>query len=502
MITNTFYRPSYLQGAYNPIIWSVLSDATTNTDFKYVFDVYKDGVFIIRLKQRPNPQAVGMTDVSAIAQGYLQVNQPQAPVLQGETTIDWPNYEVYSTNGSLSAHFTVRVGEEFTFNGVTQIYNGVTNVPGQPAFTLYSANAQTATVPIHVWPSSVDFRRQQFAMSNDTTLAGAYGEDPVTGRVYDHGLATQQLGDLAYPLSCAPLSQSVYAFDKGVLSYINWSANVADANNRPIYGFKFAVINGTTSVTELTFDIPMTTVYGYAQRSSCEEQLAAQLAPEFDIVHVLMSPDDIVYVLNDLLSEAYVLQPGDRIEIQGYNLGNESPCGFGDPVTELSVFTILEYCEPQLYPRVRLSWLNTLGGRDYLNFTALTEKVIDVTQESYYQSEMNWASLTPVQTNVTYPTNNLGVQGGEKIYNKSLKTAYKVQTDWLTQDYVNLVEGLVASPQVIAYIKEGEDAFADYMPYAVKVKQTNYVTKSVRQGKIVQVSFDIELTHVQKIQNA
>ena len=94
MITQVTYRPAYLAGAYNPIIWSCFSDKILQPDFKYVFDVYQNGVKILRLKQRPNPSGHGMVDISQIAQGYLQVNNPNAPLVQVETTIDYTVGEV------------------------------------------------------------------------------------------------------------------------------------------------------------------------------------------------------------------------------------------------------------------------------------------------------------------------------------------------------------------------------------------------------------------------
>ena len=71
MITQINYAPSYLQGVYNPIIWSVTSNQIAQPNFSYVFDVYINGTFEIRLKVKPNPSGAGMIDVSQICQSYL-----------------------------------------------------------------------------------------------------------------------------------------------------------------------------------------------------------------------------------------------------------------------------------------------------------------------------------------------------------------------------------------------------------------------------------------------
>jgi hypothetical protein len=502
MITTINYAPSYLQGAYNPIIWSVTSNKINEIDFKYVFDIYKDGVKIIRIKQRANPAGAGMIDLSTLTQGYLLVNEPNNPILQGETTIDWQGLNhIYADNGTMSAHFEIYAGEEYTSGGITQIYNGVTNVPGTPAFILRSATAVAGlSIPVHVWPSSVEYRQQQWAMSNYNTISGAYGQDPATGKIYDHGLATTLYDGLAYPLMFNKLEQDLYPTDKMVLSWINWSPYVTFPR-RIIYGFRFKWYNAAGALVR-TDDKPCTTATGYDARALCTDLILAQLEAKYDLIHVLASPHDLAWAVSDGTFTAPV---GGRIEIQGYDAGI-GVCILGDPITEKITINLIEECEPALYPRVRLSWLNALGGRDYLNFTMFTEKTIETTQATYAQEQMQWSSLKPVQTGVTYPINNLGIAGGDKIYNKQAKTTYKIMTDWLDQEQADLLESLIKSPQVVAYIHDGNDSpftpgFGNEFAYTVNVKQNSYATKNVRQLKLVQGTFDIEVALQQKLQN-
>ena len=492
MITTVTYRPAYLAGAYNPIIWSCFSDKILQPDFKYVFDIYQNGTKILRLKQRPNPSGHGMIDISQVAQGYLQINNPNAPLVQGETTIDYNLGRVYSDNGTMSSQFHVLVGEEYNNGSGLFIYNGITNAVGEPQYGLYSGKSGYSTLPVHVWPSSVDYRRQQYAMSNYTSLSGAYGLDPINDRVYDHGYAAT-ISRRAYPLMHNKTEQDLYTFDKMVLSFINWSAFPGSPNDRTIYGFRYRFYNAAGTLVQ-TSDIPVTTVAGSGPRVTCSATITnAQLAAQYDLLHVLASPDDLVTAIGG----SAVAQAGGRIEIQGYSKG--TACAFNQPITENVIINLLEYCEP-LYPRVRLSWLNDLGGRDYLNFTMLMEKSINTTQQSYSQEEINWSSTTPVPLGVTAPPQNLATQGGNKTYNKQAITSFKISSDWLDQEQVDLLEGLVKSPQVLAYIHTGA-AFDDDFPYQVTVKQTSYTSKNVRQNKLTQATFDVEVTITQKIQN-
>jgi len=103
--------------------------------------------------------------------------------------------------------------------------------------------------------------------------------------------------------------------------------------------------------------------------------------------------------------------------------------------------------------------------------------------------------------NSTPPINNLGIRGGTKSYNKDVTTTRKIMTDWLTQEEVELLEGLQKSPQVMAYLHDPNNPLSDDYPYTVNVVNTSYTTKNVRQVKLVQATIDIQYVMKQKIQN-
>ena len=65
-ITNTLQSPPIWSAAYNPIIWMIESDKTTEYKFRYVFDVYVDNNPKVRFKVPPNPQGKGLIDVAAL----------------------------------------------------------------------------------------------------------------------------------------------------------------------------------------------------------------------------------------------------------------------------------------------------------------------------------------------------------------------------------------------------------------------------------------------------
>jgi hypothetical protein len=129
------------------------------------------------------------------------------------------------------------------------------------------------------------------------------------------------------------------------------------------------------------------------------------------------------------------------------------------------------------------------------------EKEISTTNESYSQEQINWNATTPVPLGVLDPSQYLMLQGGTKVYNKMANTSWSIQSDFLEQDQVDLLEGLQKSPQVFAYIHQDGNAFSDYTPYPVTITGGSYKVKNVKQVKLVQGEFTIALTIPQKLQN-
>lgn len=487
MITQINYAPSYLQGTYNPIIWSVQSDETYQDNFSYVFDVYINNVFEIRLKVKPNPVGAGMIDISQICQAYLIDTIP-------ETTINTTTfYHIFADNGNSSLHTFIICGEEF---GTTPIiYDGNGNV-GEPDFYLYAGTlGNQIDVPVHVWNSSLPHQQQQDGMSNGITLSGGYGILPSQTITYDWGDALNY-NTLAYPLSHATLNQKVYYNDMNVLSYINWTQYPSILDDAYISFLVLSYYDQFGNIIVSNLPISTDAIAGYFQKGVCSDVIIAPLTAEFDIIHVQCRLASLIEMINLYVGGLYVMAPGEYIEVQMYNHLSGFGCIENVPITQKSRFTMLEDCET-LYTRVRLSWLNDLGGRDYMNFTAFMEKETKTTNSNYYKETMDWSGYSPVAPNITNPNYNLQTKGGDVIYNKQAMTSWTLNTDWLTQDEVNLLEGLQKSSNVIAYFND--IPYNVLVPQSVHIGQASYKTKNVKQVKMIQAEFEIMLNHVQKI---
>ena len=486
MITAINYAPSYLQGTYNPIIWSVQSDETYQDNFSYIFDVYINSTFQIRLKVKPNPVGAGMIDISQICQAYLTDTLPETSI---NTLL---NLLIFADNGQSSLHTFVICGEEFG----GQIYDGNGHI-GAPNYYLYANTngGNQLDVPVHVWNSSLEHQQQQDGMSMGIGLSGGYGYLQSRNKSYDWGDAVYNYATLAYALNYAPLNQKAYYKDMNVLSFINWTQYYQNLDESYIAICQIDYYDAGGNLINLA-SVSVDSSYGFNQKNNCNDVITTQLGAEFDILHVQCKLESLMYFLNIFTSNSYVMLPGEYFEVQMFNHAVGNGCINGIPITQKSRFTMLEDCDT-LYTRVRLSWLNDLGGRDYMNFTAFMEKETKTTNSNYYQETMDWAGYSPLLTNIWNPNYNLQTRGGDVIYNKQAMTSWTLNTDWLTQDEVNLLEGLQKSSNVIAYFND--TTYNQYAPQSVHIGQASYKTKNIKQVKMVQAEFEIMLNHVQKI---
>jgi len=157
---------------------------------------------------------------------------------------------------------------------------------------------------------------------------------------------------------------------------------------------------------------------------------------------------------------------------------------------------MVDYCE-NLYPVVRLSWLNDLGGRDYYNFDMFYEKTSSSPGETWYQEPIKWNSTTsPYSLDSATVKIDQWLRGGKKSFGKTVTNSFTIQTDWILQETVDALGAIPESPSVWAYI--GLNATT---PVTIEITSVDYVYSNVKQQKLVQVTMECEITKVQPKQN-
>ena len=464
------YAPSYYVSAYNPIIWSFLSDkATTTYDFRYIVDIYiyskGDFLFNAVLPHQtfviPNSTGVGMIDISPFVQNELEYNRFSAE--EGTPS-------QYVLGDYITATAYLLVGEEYRLGPSASLikYSGNGTAVGPPDI-YFGADIHNAATPIplnvNVIPSAL--------IHNEQT------------KVMTLGLSSSYLAQYACIGTYGIFTQSY------VGKFLKRDSNTIEVGNSDRH---------TLAHINLSFDkqtIPESIVALNYQVNSYDNVGALLNTSTYSAFNPAIDP-----ITNGCVLSTFRCGPIDlglSLPICSYYdvlvNGFLPPTGYAT-ASETVRFNIVDYCE-DLYPKIRLSWLNDLGGRDYYNFTMFYEQSSNSIEKNYNQSTMNWNQATPV----VIPGNSIDSssnwrRGGNKSFNKNVVRRFTIQSDYLDQEKVDFLSAVPESPSVWAYIG------TQSVPYTVTVTNTEYTNKYVKQQKLVQVSFDCTLTKTQQKQNS
>jgi hypothetical protein len=131
-------------------------------------------------------------------------------------------------------------------------------------------------------------------------------------------------------------------------------------------------------------------------------------------------------------------------------------------------------CPCEAYKTYTLFWMNKLGGWDYYNFTARTDKTRNIEERAQFR-----------RTLYNYGTFVNG-QKGQSTYNTLATDEWTLNTDWLTQGEIDWIQDIYESPEVYIILKDHTNDFiktkpATFDPSAVKdiIKPVNLTDEQV-----------------------
>lgn len=489
-ITQTLASPGIYSPAFNPIAWSFLSDKSEEQDMKYVIDIYVYGAtgYTHRIKQRPNPAGWCIIDVSAIVQPYISLAgfQNEYGYLQNKP---WRanNNEVFFT-GAQSEIFTyidVKAGEEYTVNGTPVIFDGL-GATGEPAYILGNSdyvNGTGVTAPeVRILPSALTINQ---ALINQS----AQGISEFWTKYY-----TLASSGFTNPLTVNPGYNYVMDGDFHTLTWLNWG-DYGSGYDQVLYGARIKYYDSGDNEIGAANIINIQSEGGGPQTSAA--YTTATYDPDYTMLSLKCGPASMGVALG--------------------SLGNYNACSYYEVLPLIKITTggtlwegpttrFVKSTDCQnLYPRIRLSWLNELGGRDYYNFTKFYEKTTNTQSQYWSQSVLDYSYKYPYGGENTSTINNFGgvwLRGGEQSVNRTTTTTYRIQSDWVKQEEMNFLGTIPESSQVWAYLDQSNQASAGSLqPVTVKITNLNYSYKLIKQVKLAQVSFDMTYTKIDQKQN-
>lgn len=170
---NYIHTPPKFSPVYTDGLFFTVSADTNYFKFRYVYDLYADGVLIFQGKATPNPFGLGVIDVSRILKGYVANN----PIASWNTTPIYTHQTFPFSRPYLdeTINYQVFVGYEYADSEISQTtgFTGNGNVIGSPAVTEGLFKTFQSTMGVNGKSNLQDFDIGQFVLSGTPT-----GTDP------------------------------------------------------------------------------------------------------------------------------------------------------------------------------------------------------------------------------------------------------------------------------------------------------------------------------------
>lgn len=209
-------------------------------------------------------------------------------------------------------------------------------------------------------------------------------------------------------------------------------------------------------------------------------------------------PDRIVYTGN-LGSGNFMLSSSASTtgQIQQYPIG---PLQSGFPISANSThFTIQPFyystplgspiryeiaCE-QKYPNVRIKWKNRFGQFNWFNFNMISRQSFQSEKRTYQPQLGSWDAPSLSYNQFDSSTLN---------YIADSKQAISVNTDWISEDYNELLKQLMVSDEIYWIYDEGN---GDLRPITIVTNSIGFKTGVV--DKVIQYAFDFNFGQAYKL---
>jgi len=205
-------QPEQLQPTMTDGLFYTLSSTKTNQfRYRYIFEVYVNGSKVFSGKSTPNPEGLGVVDISQTLETYanstIQITDPYG----SEYIHDTEKFSRFYDNETIE--YYVKFGEEYSTSLTAAVvtYNGITDAPGSPQLASDARKAFNGTYPTNIYGNRQNFTNTPYIL-NTTPIQ------------YQQGLF----------LTNSPRILDVSMTDRHTLSFFNYELG-GDLNS---YGYK------------------------------------------------------------------------------------------------------------------------------------------------------------------------------------------------------------------------------------------------------------------------
>jgi len=176
---NFLNTPPKFSPVYTDGLFFTVSADTNHFKFRYVYDIYADGVLIFQGKATPNPFELGVIDVSRILKSYVS----NIPISRWNTTPIYTHqtFPFSRPNNPETINYQVYVGYEYASSELDQVtgFTGNDSTIGPPEVTDGLYKTFQSTMGVNAKSNEQNFDIGQFVLSGTPT-----GTNPTVDCLY------------------------------------------------------------------------------------------------------------------------------------------------------------------------------------------------------------------------------------------------------------------------------------------------------------------------------
>jgi hypothetical protein len=453
------------------IIFAVSDNTTVATKYKvkFVAEVHVSDAFVINFsnldtrvgifKTTPNNEGVGIFDFQAVLETFVKPDN------------DASEESAYKNSFSRELEFPIHLINKFSLSEnaikffAIKFYVEYSDDPFGDLVSTAGTNFRTTMTYV--------FFNGVLQPDDALTLVdGDYGYD------LSRFASTYPYYHLEF-LSNAPTTQYARLTDYGTLPFFNWTRRLSNfqPQNTERVTYNFYNADGLAD----TYYVTNNTIYGGVDNFTFE-------AKDF-LMYVAAFPANLRQY-NSAIDALFLLTGDSKITHYTIQLTDDA----GDTSVLSTVYIIC----PNLkgYEGIRLTWLNQWGTWDYYTFTRKSTKSVKTKRIPYQQQGGTWnESKFKIK----------GWKGGKKNFRVNSTERIKINTDFVTEAEGVWFEELISSPDVyIVNEYDGSENTVDKITNKyiepVTLITSNYVKKTIANDKLMQYTFEIEKSKMQRTQ--
>ena len=503
--------PASASLAQSPIVFSVNETSTgvlASSSFQYIAELYywtgsesNSGSADYTLQKYPNTSDYGIFDFSRIINSTLvekrEANPSNVVYFKGDFYYQYVSASQFITSSHVET-------------GVYKALDGYAIFPEE-------INQQITSKSLF-WPVMTDGPVTQSIFGGNLGTFGVYTGDccnlGVTHLQYSSSLTSSVLAVSSSISSSEQIQQAPYfpSQSEFPITYTNWY-EVCPVSQSVSESYVYSYTNVSASFTTLAVTAGDTDFDYYEPSLATNATAFETFFNTIDPMYVWASDGSTPYFTSGSGAYPYAKLRGAGTTISGINIRMENPtwrinAAFDGQTldmvfsnnsesienrfisssitgtTQTDVYAPVgecirfeETCQKK-YPNVRIKWKNRYGQFDYLNFNLVSKESFSTTTRTYQPQLGTWNG-----TSLTYNQYDSSIEN----YISDSSQTLTVNSDWLSEDYNDLLKQLMVSDEIYWIYNDN----GDIKPLTIKTSNLQFKTAVV--DKLIQYSFEFDL---------